>query len=66
MCILIGICAKYLKNPLSNGEEWAISLTSITVCLAVLLIISVATQPTSQTPLNFKVIRKIITYFIYY
>lgn len=56
MCLFIGLCAKKLKTPLSNGENWAIGLTATVVCLAVILIISIATQPTAQTQLNFKAI----------
>ncbi|KAJ8943486.1 hypothetical protein NQ318_006339 [Aromia moschata] len=40
MCIFIGLSAMYLKNPIINGEIWAIVLTSVVVLIAVILIIS--------------------------
>ncbi|VEN53805.1 unnamed protein product [Callosobruchus maculatus] len=55
MCICIGLCAIYLKEPISNGEVWAISLTSLAVFLAVVVIMSLVTQPTSRKELSFKV-----------
>nr|CAH7724905.1 unnamed protein product [Callosobruchus chinensis] len=55
MCIFIGLCAIYLKEPIANGEVWAISLTSLAVFLAVIVIMSLVTQPTSRKELSFKV-----------
>nr|CAI5819390.1 unnamed protein product [Callosobruchus analis] len=40
MCIFIGLCAIYLKDPIADGEVWAISLTSLVVFLTVIVIMS--------------------------
>ncbi|KAJ8917752.1 hypothetical protein NQ315_005203 [Exocentrus adspersus] len=55
ICILIGLCAIYLKNPIADGEIWAIVLTSVIVFLAAVIIMSMVTQPTSNKELSFKV-----------
>ncbi|CAH1119164.1 unnamed protein product [Phaedon cochleariae] len=55
ICLLICLCAKFWKDNILNGEIWAISLTSVTVLLAVLLMMSMVTQPTSKKQLSFKV-----------
>nr|CAI5867051.1 unnamed protein product [Callosobruchus analis] len=55
MCIFIGLCAIYLKEPIADGEVWAISLTSLVVFLTVIVIMSLVTQPTSRKELSFKV-----------
>lgn len=54
-CLFVGLCAMYLKDPLSNGEIWAIVITSIVVFFTVLIILSIATQPLSTRELTFKV-----------
>ncbi|RZC32159.1 high affinity cationic amino acid transporter 1-like, partial [Asbolus verrucosus] len=56
LCVLIGLCAMYLKKPISRGEIWAIVLTAIVICLTVLVVMSIATQPKSRKELTFKVI----------
>ncbi|CAH1971139.1 unnamed protein product [Acanthoscelides obtectus] len=55
MCIFIGVCAIYMKEPIVDGEVWAISLTSVAVLLAVIVMMSLVTQPTSRKELSFKV-----------
>ncbi|KAJ8966976.1 hypothetical protein NQ314_003199 [Rhamnusium bicolor] len=55
MCIFIGLCAIYLKTPITNGEIWAIVLTSVVILITVILIMSLVTQPTSNKELSFKV-----------
>jgi cationic amino acid transporter 2 len=55
LCVLIGLCAIYLKKYIGNGEAWAIVLTAIVVFVTVLVIMSMTTQPKSRKELTFKV-----------
>lgn len=55
VCVLIGLCALYLNEPIQKGDIWAIVLTSLIVVFGVILIISLVTQPTSMENLSFKV-----------
>lgn len=57
LCVLIGLCAIYLKKYIGNGEAWAIVLTAIVVFVTVLVIMSMTTQPKSRKELTFKVIQ---------
>ncbi|CAG9834155.1 unnamed protein product [Diabrotica balteata] len=54
-CILIGLSAIYLKDPISEGQTWAIALASTAIGIACILIMSIATQPVSRQELSFKV-----------
>ncbi|XP_072387509.1 cationic amino acid transporter 2-like isoform X2 [Diabrotica undecimpunctata] len=54
-CILIGLSAIYLKDPISEGQTWAIALASTAIGVACILIMSIATQPVSRQELSFKV-----------
>ncbi|XP_018565577.1 high affinity cationic amino acid transporter 1 isoform X1 [Anoplophora glabripennis] len=55
ICVLMGLCAIYLRDYIGNGEIWAIVITSIVVFIAVVIIMSIVTQPTSNKELSFKV-----------
>lgn len=55
ICILMGLCAIYLRDYIGQGEIWAIVLTSLVVFVAVFIIMSIVTQPTSNKELSFKV-----------
>lgn len=55
MCLLIGLCAKFLKTQIGDGELWAIVLSAVIVAITVLVVLSIAVQPTSHRELSFKV-----------
>ncbi|XP_063926032.1 high affinity cationic amino acid transporter 1-like [Zophobas morio] len=55
LCVLIGLCAMYLNSQIRDGEIWAIVLTAVVVALAVLVVMSMTTQPKSRKELSFKV-----------
>lgn len=55
MCLLIGLCAKFLKTQIVNGELWAIVLSAVVVGITVLVVLSIGTQPPSHKELSFKV-----------
>lgn len=61
-CILLGLCAIYLRDEIGAGKIWAIVLTALTVFVAVILIMSLVTQPTSKKELSFKVCNMCILY----
>nr|XP_023020567.1 high affinity cationic amino acid transporter 1 [Leptinotarsa decemlineata] len=54
-CVFIGLCVLFWKNHIVDGDVWAISVTSGFVFIAVILVMSMATQPTSKKELSFKV-----------
>lgn len=54
-CVAVGVCAIYMKDPIIEGQTWALVLVSFVIFLAAILIISVATQPSSKRDLSFKV-----------
>ncbi|KAG5878362.1 hypothetical protein JTB14_008722 [Gonioctena quinquepunctata] len=54
-CFCIGLCILCWNSNIINGDMWAISVTSVCVLIAVLLVMSMATQPTSKKELSFKV-----------
>lgn len=55
LCILLGIGAIYLPDPISHGKVWAIVLISLVGCLAILVLMSLGLQPHSTKKLAFKV-----------
>ena len=64
LCVLIGLCAMYLNSQIRDGEIWAIVLTAVVVALAVLVVMSMTTQPKSRKELSFKVSTNTNRFFI--
>ncbi|XP_044263025.1 high affinity cationic amino acid transporter 1-like, partial [Tribolium madens] len=55
LCIFIGICAMQLKDWIRNDSLWGIVVSGVVVGLAVLVLMSITTQPQSRKELSFKV-----------
>ncbi|EFA09380.2 High affinity cationic amino acid transporter 1-like Protein [Tribolium castaneum] len=55
LCILIGVCAMHLKDWIRNDALWGIVVSGVVVGLAVLVLMSITTQPQSRKELPFKV-----------
>lgn len=55
LCLLLGLCGIYLVEPIFHGRLWAIITTSVVGGLLVVVLMAMATQPTSKAELSFKV-----------
>lgn len=53
MCL--GLCGIFLVDKIAHGYLWAIILTSAIGGLMLVILMSIATQPTSNAQLSFKV-----------
>lgn len=63
LCICLGLCGIFLADKIGHGYLWAIILTSVIGGLMLIVLMSLATQPTSAAPLSFKVCNK--TFIVY-